>query len=185
MQVRFRVRALWVPAVLVLFSGALVTAYARGGGGTSPGGSSQSSSSGESGGEQSEALLMYERGVELVKKGEYEEARERFEKAHKKEKKNPEFLNMLAYTQRKTGKMEKAFENYEKALKLQPEFPEAREYLGEAHLQAALMQIEILRGYGSKGKEEYDELVAALKKAAETLSAESFADPAAKAEGDW
>ena len=185
MSHRIRIRALWVPAVLVLLLGSMATVRARGsgGGGGGDGGSSQSTS--QTGGERDEADLMYARGMELVEKGDYEEARKRFEKAHKKRKKDPEFLNMLAYTERKTGRMEKAFEHYEKALDLRPEFPEAREYLGEAHLQAALLQVEILRGYGSEGKSEYDELVAALKRAAETLSAEAFADPAVKTDGDW
>jgi tetratricopeptide (TPR) repeat protein len=173
---------IWVPVVLASLGGG--TALARSSGGGS-GGEPEQRSTGEAGVERDDADLMYARGMELVEKGEYEEARERFEQAHKKRKNDPEFLNMLAYTQRKTGEMEKAFENYERALKIQPEFPEAREYLGEAHVQAALMQIELLRGYGDAGREEYDELVAALRRAAETLSAEAFADPAVKTEGDW
>jgi tetratricopeptide (TPR) repeat protein len=168
----------WAPVVLVLLSGG--TALARSSGGSEP----EPQTTGEAGEpEQDEAAQMYARGMELVEKGEYEEARERFEQANKKRKNDPEFLNMLAYTQRKTGEMEKAFENYEKALKIQPEFPQAREYLGEAHLQAVLLQVETLRGYGDKGKQDYDELVAALKRAAETLSAEAFANPGAKTEG--
>ncbi|MGH2570416.1 MAG: tetratricopeptide repeat protein [bacterium] len=170
----------WAPVVLVLLAGG--TAIARSSGSDS-GSEPEQRTTGEGEPEQDEATLMYTRGMELVKTGEYEEARERFEQANKKRKNDPEFLNMLAYTQRKTGEMEKAFENYEKALKIQPEFPQAREYLGEAHLQAVLLQIETLRGYGDKGKQDYDELVAALQRAAETLSAEAFADPGAKTAG--
>jgi Tfp pilus assembly protein PilF len=113
-----------------------------------------------------EADQMYERGLELAEAGKFEEALVRFEQANKKRKNDPEILNMLAFCQRKTGDLEHAFENYEKALEIRPDFPQAREYLGEAHLQAALQQIEILRGLGPEGAEQLAELVAALKKAA-------------------
>jgi len=181
MRYRIGFRSLWLPAVLVVLSG-VVGAWAKG---SEPTGSSGKGESDERSEGKSEAVLMYDRGMELAKKGDYEEARKRFEQAVKKEKDNPAFLNMLAYTQRKTGDMEKAFENYEKALKIQPEFPQAREYLGEAHIQAALMQLQILRDYGSKGEEAHEDLVGALKRAAETLNPDAFADPAAKAESGW
>jgi tetratricopeptide (TPR) repeat protein len=114
-----------------------------------------------------EADQMYQRGMELAEAGKFEEALVRFEQAAKKRKNDAEILNMLAFCQRKTGDLEHAFENYQKALEIKPVFPEAREYLGEAHLQAALQQVEILRGFGPQGAEQLGELVAALKKAAE------------------
>ena len=73
---------------------------------------------------------------------------------------------MLAFSQRKLGKFDDAFANYSKALKLRPRFPEAREYLGEAHIQAALREIETLKSYGVDGKEQLGDLVKALKDAA-------------------
>jgi hypothetical protein len=93
---------------------------------------------------------------------------------------------MIAYTQRKTGKLDDAFENYHKALGMRPKFPEAREYLGEAHIQAALLQIDILREYGKDGETELAQLVSVLRRAAETLSPEAF-DDASKfgSDGDW
>lgn len=121
-----------------------------------------------------EAQEMFDRGMQLTKEGKYEEARERFEKAVSKKKNNPDYLNMLAYTQRKTGNLEDAFKNYEKALGQKPKFPQAREYLGEAHIQAALLQIEILRGYGPEGQEELGKLTATLQRAAETMKAEAI-----------
>ena len=135
----------------------------------SSGGSSSSSDEGSS--KQNEAQQMYDRGMELVKEGDFHGALKRFQGAYKKDKKNAEYLNMVAYTQRKTGNLEDAFETYEKVLGLKPNFPQAREYLGEAHLQALLLQIDVLRGYGDDGKEEYDLLVAALQEAAKTLTA--------------
>jgi tetratricopeptide (TPR) repeat protein len=121
---------------------------------------------------EDEAVAAYERGMELVKESRYAEALERFRSAAKRDKKNPEYLNMVAYTQRKTGNLDDAFETYAKALQLKPKFPQAREYLGEAHLQAVLLQIDVLRGYGPDGRKELDALVAALQEAAQTLQAE-------------
>jgi len=112
---------------------------------------------------------LYAEGEGLVWAGKYDEALAVFEKAHKKDKKNPDVVNMLAYTQRKTGDLDSAFENYARALELKPRFPEAREYLGEAHIDAVLREIETLRGYGAEGQKELAELIQALKKAAEGL----------------
>jgi tetratricopeptide (TPR) repeat protein len=119
-----------------------------------------------------EAAGAYERGMELVKEARYQEALERFRVAAKKDKKNPEYLNMVAYSLRKLGNLDDAFETYEKTLAMKPDFAQAREYLGEAHVQAVLLQIDVLRGYGEKGKEQHDALVAALQEAAKTLQAE-------------
>lgn len=157
-----------VLSLSVLMMSSVVWAASSGGGSSSP--SSSSGSDGRSG-KQNEAQLMYDRGMELVKEGDYHEALKRFRGAHKKDKKNAEYLNMVAYTQRKTGNLEDAFETYEKVLGMQPNFPQAREYLGEAHLQALLLQIDALRAYGDEGKKEYDLLVAALQEAAQTLTA--------------
>jgi tetratricopeptide (TPR) repeat protein len=109
----------------------------------------------------------------LVEEGKFEDALKRFENAHKKRKKDPDILNMLAYTQRKLGNLEDAFKNYEKALSIQPRFPQAREYLGEAHLQAALLQIKTLRGYGKDGEKELAKLVRAFQEAAAKLQPET------------
>ena len=121
---------------------------------------------------EDEAVTAYGRGMELVKEGRYQEALDRFRTAAKRDNKNPEYLNMMAYTLRKTGNIDDAFEAYAKALQLKPKFPQAREYLGEAHLQALLLQLDVLRGYGDDGKKEYAALVAALQEAAKTLQAE-------------
>lgn len=130
------------------------------------------SASAEEASPEDEGAAAYARGMELVKEARYAEALERFRAAVKKDKKNPEYLNMLAYTQRKNGNLDDAFETYAKALQAKPKFPQAREYLGEAHLQALLLQIDVLRGYGADGKKELDALVAALQEAAKTLQAE-------------
>ncbi len=110
----------------------------------------------------------FERGVAAARAGDCKTALPLLERATKGDAKNAEAWSLLAYCQRKTGRLDEAFTNYRRALELRPEFPEAREYLGEAHLQAALQQIEILRGYGDSAREELDELVAALRAASET-----------------
>lgn len=128
-----------------------------------------------------EADQLYQRGLELAKEQKFDEALVRFEQANKKRKKDPEILNMLAFCQRKTGDLEAAFENYAKALEIQPKFPQAREYLAEAHLQAALAQLEILKGYGAEGEEERADLVAAMRR----LSAEVAGEPGSEGGGGW
>lgn len=119
-----------------------------------------------------EAKQAYDRGMELVKEGNYQEALDRFRVASKKEKKNHEYLNMVAYTLRKVGNLDEAFETYAKVLEMKPDYAPAREYLGEAHLQAVLLQLDVLRGYGEAAQEEYEDLRAALREAAASLDTE-------------
>jgi tetratricopeptide (TPR) repeat protein len=103
----------------------------------------------------------------------------KFEKAYEMDDEDPEILNMLAFTMRKTGDLEGAFAFYEQALALRERFPQAREYLGEAHLQAALLQIQILAGYGAEGEAELAALLDALKRAANQAAGTDFeVDPA-------
>ncbi len=112
------------------------------------------------------ATELYNQGLEHVEAGDFEAALEHFERANRERKNDPEIVNMMAFTQRKLGRLDEAFELYDKALKLRPEFPQAREYLGEAHLQAALEQVRILRGYGPSGEQELQQLMAAFEAAA-------------------
>lgn len=144
-------------------------AESSGGGGT--GGTRSGGSQTSEGRGMDEAQAIYDRGMELLGEGRYQDALKRFEKAHKKRRKDPEILNMVAYTQRKVGRLDDAFETYERVLGMRPDFPQAREYLGEAHIQAVLHQLDVLRGYGADGKRQHDLLVAALREAAQTLTA--------------
>jgi hypothetical protein len=59
--------------------------------------------------------------------------------------------------------------NYAKALKLRPNFPDAREYLGEAYLQALLRELDTLKSYGKNGEEQRQDLIKALTDAADSL----------------
>ncbi|HMB70783.1 MAG TPA: tetratricopeptide repeat protein [bacterium] len=172
-MIRIRPRAAAVCAALLLAASGLAFAASTGGG------ASKSDPASESKGPD-EADQLYERGLELAKEQKFEEALARFEQANKKRKKDAEILNMLAFCQRKTGDLDAAFENYGKALEIQPRFPQAREYLAEAHLQAALRELEILRGYGAEGEKETEELVTAIRR----MSAEVYHDAGAEG-GDW
>jgi Flp pilus assembly protein TadD len=121
--------------------------------------------------------------MELVRNEKYTEARQIFTRLAEDEPKNAEALNMLAYTQRKTGDLDVAIANYHRALELKPKFPEAREYLGEAYLQAALREAETLRAYAGAGREELAKLVDAFQAAAAQL--ESGDAGKAKSGGGW
>jgi tetratricopeptide (TPR) repeat protein len=109
---------------------------------------------------------VFQKGVELAKQGKFEEARKTFERADSQKRNDPEILNMLAYTQRKTGDLDTAIKNYQKALRLKPDFPEAREYLGEAHLQAALEQLDWLSKAGNGAKEQHQQLLKSIQDSA-------------------
>jgi len=115
------------------------------------------------------AANWFAQGKAALKAKDFAKAEKCFAEAARIEPNNPDTLNELAYSQRKQGKLDDAFTNYGKALKLRPKFPEAREYLGEAHIQAALREIETLKSYGGDGKEELEDLTKALQDAAASV----------------
>ena len=112
----------------------------------------------------------YEAGVKLAEARNYRGALKKFLEAEKLEENNPDALNMIGFTNRKLGRLEIAFEYYTLALERRNRFPEAREYLAEAHLQAALLQARELERYGSSGEEQLDALRVAFQKAAEAVT---------------
>ena len=111
----------------------------------------------------------YEEGLELIEAGDFVNARGAFERAVRRSPKDPDALNMLAYSQRKSGHLDLAIETYKKAIRLRGRFPQAREYLAEAYLQASLRELATLRSYGDSGAREAALLVTALKEAANEL----------------
>ncbi len=115
------------------------------------------------------AVSLYDQGVTAEKSGDYTKALGLFEEALKTDPKNPDVLNMLAHTQLKLGRIDDALQNYHKALELRPRFPEAREYLGETYIQAALREREILKGYGADGRESLEDLTKELQTAVKNL----------------
>lgn len=112
---------------------------------------------------------MYDKGVMEDQVGNDKAAYEYFKKALASDKNNPDILNMLAHSERKLGMINEAIDDYWKALKLRPRFPEAREYMGEAYIQATLKEIETLKSYGPDGEKQRRELIKAFKDAADGL----------------
>ncbi|MDD5691764.1 MAG: tetratricopeptide repeat protein, partial [Candidatus Omnitrophica bacterium] len=96
--------------------------------------------------QKSSAVSLYDRGVEATNGGNFNGALSYFQQALAEDKDNPDILNMIAHTQLKLGQIDESLETYKKALELRPRFPEAREYLGEAYIKAALREIKTLKG---------------------------------------
>ncbi len=149
-------------AIIIIFAAIIISASAVG---SSGGGSGSGSTSGSTSTTASRVNALYEKGVAADKAGDYKAAIAFFQDALKLDTRNSEVLNMLAHSQRMTGLIDEAIANYKKALAIRPDFPEAREYLGEAYIQAALREIEALAKYGSKGEEYRNDLISAFKAA--------------------
>lgn len=114
-------------------------------------------------------LSLYDQGMEATRSNNFQLAMELFAKALEQDPNNPDILNMLAHSQRKTGHLDDSIANYKKALSIRPHFPEAQEYLGEAYLQGAVQQLNILKDYKDEGKEQVEYLTAAFKAAEKDL----------------
>jgi len=127
----------------------------------------------------------FDKGMDKVESEQYAEARKIFEQLAVESPKNPDVLNMLAYTQRKTGSVDEALANYRRALELRPKFPQAREYLAEAYLQLALREAETLRSYGSSGEEQLQKLAAAFQDAAAELDPKRPQDGKSPSKSKW
>ena len=94
----------------------------------------------------------------------YSKAYEKLEKAYAKEKKNPDILNYLGYTLRKTGELEKAEIYYLKGLELDAGHLGINEYLGELYVQTnrinlAKERLAVLKGCNCEEYEELKELI--------------------------
>ena len=122
---------------------------------------------------------MYEDAVKLVKRAGklekkektakaqklYTQAFSKFEKAYKSDKKNPDILNYLGYTSRKTGNFDQAEKFYLKGLSIKPNHNGINEYLGELYVQTnridkANERLEVLKNCDCK---EYGELELIIK----------------------
>ena len=107
---------------------------------------SDSSSSSSS---ESSSTALYDQAVKLVKRAGNLEKKEKDEKAKKlysqafkklntaytSDKKNPDILNYMGFTSRKTGNFEEAENYYLKGLDLDPKHNGINEYLGELYVQ--------------------------------------------------
>ena len=136
-------------------------------------------SSGSSGGSSYSNVSMYDQGIKLVKRAGklekkdkaekakklYTQAFKKFEKAYAKDKKNPDILNYLGFTSRKSGNFTEAEGYYLKGLSLDPKHNGINEYLGELYVQTnridkANERLEVLKTCNCK---EFQELELIIK----------------------
>ena len=154
---------------ILLFSLILSTSLMAAGSDSSSGSSSSSSN------EESlyeDAVKLVKRAGKLEKKDKtdkakklYAQAFDKLEKAHKSDKKNPDILNYMGFTTRKTGDFEKAEKFYLKGLSIKPNHNGINEYLGELYVQTnridkANERLEVLKNCNCK---EYAELELIIK----------------------
>ena len=94
----------------------------------------------------------------------YSKAYDKLIKAYDKDKKNPDILNYLGYTLRKTGNLEKAENYYLEGLELDAGHLGINEYLGELYVQTgrielAKKRLAVLKGCNCEEYEELKELI--------------------------
>ena len=133
---------------------------------------------GDSGGSSSK-VSMYDEAVKLIKRAGklekkekkdkavklYKEAFSKLEKANKKDKNNPDILNYMGYTSRKSGNFNEAEKFYLKGLSLNPKHNGINEYLGELYVQTnriekAKERLAVLKNCNCK---EFQELELIIK----------------------
>ena len=133
---------------------------------------------GGDGGGSSDASL-YDEAVKLVKRAGklerkdkldkakklYSQAFTKLEKAHKKNKKDPDILNYMGFTSRKVGNFDVAEKFYLQGLSIKPNHNGINEYLGELYVQTnridkANERLAILKNCNC---EEYKELELFIK----------------------
>jgi tetratricopeptide (TPR) repeat protein len=96
----------------------------------------------------------------------YSKAYDKLIKAYDKDKKNPDILNYLGYTLRKTGNFEKAESYYLEGLELDAKHLGINEYLGELYVQTGRIELAKKRLAVLKdcNCEEYEELKELIEK---------------------
>ena len=122
---------------------------------------------------------LYDKAVKLVKRAGklekkdkpekakklYAQAFKELNKAYTSDKKNPDILNYMGFTSRKTGNFKEAEDYYLKGLNLNPKHNGINEYLGELYVQTdriekANERLEVLKDCNC---EEYGELELIIK----------------------
>ena len=96
----------------------------------------------------------------------YSKALEKLQQAYKTDRNNPDILNYLGFTLRKTGKFDEAEKFYLAGLKIKPDHNGINEYLGELYVKTGRMQLakERLAVLKNCNCEEYDELKEVIEK---------------------
>ena len=111
--------------------------FAAGNDGSSDSGSASSSTS-----QYDQAVKLVKKAGKLEKKDKEEKAKKlysqafkKLNKAYKTDKKNPDILNYMGFTSRKTGNFKEAENYYLAGLDLNPKHNGINEYLGELYVQ--------------------------------------------------
>ena len=104
---------------------------------------------------------------ELIEAGKYQQAIDRLATALEENPKDPDLLNLYAFSQRKLDRFEVALEYYQKALSIEPEHRGANEYLGELYLKLGQLnkareRLAVLDDACFFGCDEFDELEEAI-----------------------
>ena len=151
--------------LIILISFFLINNFALAAGGDSGGSSSKVSM-------YDEAVKLIKRAGKLEKKDKkdkavklYKEAFNKLETANKKDKNNPDILNYMGFTSRKSGNFNEAEKFYLKGLSLDPKHNGINEYLGELYVQTnridkAEERLAVLKNCNC---EEYQELELIIK----------------------
>ena len=110
--------------------------------------------------QQKRDLNQFDKAIKL-----YKEAFGKLEKANKKDKNNPDILNYMGFTSRKSGNFNEAEKFYLKGLNIKPNHNGINEYLGELYVQTnridkANERLAVLKNCGCK---EYNELELIIK----------------------
>ena len=119
------------------------------------------------------AKNLVNRGKKLEEKGKTEKALKLYNSAYKQlleaykiERRNPDILNYLGFTLRKTGNFEQAEKYYLQGLEIKPDHDGINEYLGELYIQTnridkAKERLAVLKNCNC---EEYNELKTLIEK---------------------
>ena len=96
----------------------------------------------------------------------YSKALEKLQQAYKTDRNNPDILNYLGFTLRKTGKFDEAEKFYLAGLKIKPDHNGINEYLGELYVKTGRMELakERLAVLKNCNCEEYAELKEVIEK---------------------
>ena len=96
----------------------------------------------------------------------YVKALEKLQQAYKTDRNNPDILNYLGFTLRKTGKLEEAEKYYLKGLKIKPNHNGINEYLGELYVKTGRIDLakERLSILKNCNCEEFSELKEVIEK---------------------
>ena len=94
----------------------------------------------------------------------YSKALGKLEQAYKTDRNNPDILNYLGFTLRKTGKLKEAEKYYLAGLKIKPDHNGINEYLGELYIQTgrknlAEERLAVLKNCKCKEYEELKEII--------------------------